>query len=26
VRQVKATIRSGANAGMRHPRDRHGRR
>jgi hypothetical protein len=26
VRQVQATIRSGANAGMRFPRDRHGRR
>ena len=26
VRQVQATIRSGANAGMRSPRDRHGRR
>jgi hypothetical protein len=26
VRQVQATIRSGANAGLRFPRDRHGRR
>ena len=26
LRQVQATIRSGANAGLRSPRDRHGRR